>query len=298
MRGVITFFLAAAFGTLLFSCIKSDPDPALLFEEQWKQDTTEIASYLRANNINAMVDPMGVRIVIDSMTEGYPPRANSTIRFKYTGRLLSGTQFDAGNLTGLVSSFVEGFQAGLFFVPEGGKARIYIPSGFAYGTSGASTIPPNSNIMFEIQLLEIIKTTAEKQQLGSDTVAIDEYLASKSINAVKDKSGLRYVITELGTGPIPGRYNKVKMNYTGKLLSDGTEFFNGSVEPSNDFDSRVIKFIYGIQNALIKLPEGSKATLYIPSGLGFATQEINTGSVIVPANSNLIYNVELLEVVD
>jgi FKBP-type peptidyl-prolyl cis-trans isomerase FklB len=90
----------------------------------------------------------------------------------------------------------------------------------------------------------------------------------------------------------------VKVKYTGKLLSDGFEFYSATNEPSATFDSRVINYIFGMQVALPKLPVGSKATLYIPSGLGFGDQVINSGSASVPANSNLIYEVELLGIVN
>lgn len=299
MRVGFNLLVIAAFSSLLFSsCLQPDSDPVFAAEEQWKMDTTAIGSFLRTNSINSRTDASGVRFVIDSLAQGFPPRFTSTVKIKYVGRFIGGNIFDQGTISGQVSNFITGFQVGLLLMPERTKARIYIPSGLAYGASGSGSIPPNSNIMFELQILEVVKTATEIQRLASDTVAIDQYLASKSIDAIKDKSGLRYVITQLGTGAQPDIYSKVKIKYTGKLLSDGSEFFTGTNEPSNDFDSRVINYIFGLQVALPKLPVGSKATLYIPSGLGFGDQAINTGTASVPANSNIIYEVELLGIVD
>ncbi len=293
------FALIAVISSLVFSsCLKPDADPIFAFEEQWKKDTTAIGSFLRTNSINSRIDASGVRFVIDSLAEGFPPRFTSTVKIKYVGRFIGGNIFDQGTISGQVSNFITGFQVGLLLMPERTKARIYIPSGLAYGAGGTGSIPPNSNIMFELQILEVVKTATEIQRLASDTVSIDQYLASKSIDAIKDKSGLRYVITQLGTGAQPDIYSKVKIKYTGKLQSDGTEFFTGTYEPSVDFDSRVINFIFGLQVALPKLPVGSKATLYIPSGLGFGDQTINTGTATVPANSNIIYEIELVGIVD
>lgn len=293
------FALIVVISSLVFSsCLKQDADPIFAFEEQWKKDTTAIGSFLRTNSIDSRIDASGVRFVIDSLAEGFPPRFTSTVKIKYVGRFIGGNIFDQGTISGQVSNFITGFQVGLLLMPERTKARIYIPSGLAYGASGSGSIPPNANIMFELQILEVVKTATEIQRLASDTVSIDQYLASKSIDAIKDKSGLRYVITQLGTGAQPDIYSKVKIKYTGKLLSDGTEFFTGTYEPSVDFDSRVINFIFGLQVALPKLPVGSKATLYIPSGLGFGDQTINTGTATVPANSNIIYEIELVGIVD
>jgi FKBP-type peptidyl-prolyl cis-trans isomerase len=283
--------------TLMFSsCIEPNTDFGIAFEEQLKADTTTIGAFLRTNNVNALVDVSGVRFVIDSVTTGFPPKNTSTVKFKYVGRFLTGSTFDQGTATGEISNFIDGFQIGLSLIPEGGKGRFYIPSGYAYGTSGTGSIPPNSNIMFEVELLDIVETQIEKERLAADTVTIDNYLAQNSIDAIKDKTGIRYVITEQGSGGMPSLYSRVSINYTGKLLSNGTTFFTGSGQPSGQFDSRVINYMYGIQAILPKLSVGSKATVYIPSGLGYGDRTITAGVIAVPANSNLIYEIELLGV--
>jgi FKBP-type peptidyl-prolyl cis-trans isomerase len=278
------------------SCSDTGNLPTITFEEQWKKDTTEIAKYLRTNNINALTDASGIRFIIDSLATGYPPKSKSSVLFKYKGQLLDGTVFDQGTINGIVKDYILGFQIGLALLPEGTKARLFIPSGYAYGANATSKVPANANLIFEITLLDVITSETEKQRLAADTVAIDEYLATNSINAIKDKSGLRYVIRELGTGATPSLYSKIKLNYTGKLLSNGTTFYTGSAEPNVTFDSRVINYLYAFQVGLPKLPEGSKATLYIPSGLGFGTDALTSGGITVPANSNLIYEVELIKV--
>jgi FKBP-type peptidyl-prolyl cis-trans isomerase len=280
------------------SCSDTGNLPTITFEQQWKMDTTEIGKYLRTNNINALTDASGIRFVIDSLASGYPPKSKSSVLFKYKGQLLDGTVFDQGTINGIVKDYILGFQIGLALLPEGTKARLFIPSGYAYGANATSKVPANSNLIFEITLLDVIRPESEKQQLGTDTVAIDNYLAANSIDAIKDKSGLRYVITQLGTGATPSLYSKIKINYTGKLISDGSTFYTGSAEPNVTFDSRVINYLYAFQVGLPKLPEGSKATLYIPSGLGFGTDVITSGGITVPANTNLIYEVELVKVFD
>lgn len=285
-----------SFSVLMSSCFDNN-EPVLTFAEQWAKDTTAIASYLRSKNITALTDASGVRFVIDSVASGFPPRSSSIVSFKYKGRFLSESIFDQGDITGAVNSFIGGFQVSLSMLPKGSKGKFYIPSGYAYGSAGAQGIPPNSNLIFEIQLTDVATTEVEKQQLAKDTVAIDEYLATNSINAIRDQSGLRYVINQLGTGPVPTLYNKVKINYTGKLLSTGTAFYSGVGEPSDAFDSRVINYLYAFQVALPKLPVGSKATLYIPSGLGFGSQLLTSGGITLPANSNLIYEMELVSIV-
>jgi len=299
MKVLFPIVIAGIFISSIFSCIEPKQDPQVDFLVQWKKDTTAIGAYLRSGNISALTDASGVRFVIDSLAVGFPPRTTSTVSFKYTGTFLSGAVFDQGSINNAaVSGFIDGFKIALSLLPKGSKGRFYIPSGYAYGASGSGAIPANANLIFEIELINVVTTETENQKLASDTVAIDAYLAQNSISAIRDKSGLRYVITREGSGPKPDLYTKVKIDYSGKLLSDGTQFFTGSGFPSGEFDSRVINYFYAFQAGLPNLKVGTKATLYIPSGLGFGPQSITSGLITVPANSNLIYDVELLGVVN
>ncbi len=298
MRGIFWIVWIIGLGGVVSSCLNVDSDKTLSFEEQWKQDTTAIGVFLRKENIPALKDASGVSFIIDSLGSGFPPKVSSSIRFKYTGRLLSGQIFEQNTVTADVEDMITGMQIGLSLMPKGSKARIYIPSGFAYGNTTVNAIPANSNLIFEIQLLDVIITEVEKQRLASDTVAIDEYLTNNSLPFTADKSGLRYNITTLGNGPIPTLYDKVRIRYTGKILVNEIVFFSGTNGPTDFFDSRVINYIYGFQAGLTKMPVGSKATLYVPSGLGFGNQITQGSGVQVPANSNLSYEMELLEIVE
>lgn len=291
--------LVVLFSAMLSSCLNVDTQPSVSLEEQWIADTTSISKYLKSKNIKAMKDPSGVRFVIDSLGAGFPPKASSSVKFSYTGRLLSEAIFDQGkNTTTSMKDLIVGFQLGLSLMPAGTKARIYIPSGYGYGANVVNSIPANSNLIFEVHLHSVVTSESEKQQLASDTVAIDSYLSDNSINAIKDKSGLRYTINQVGTGSIPTLYSKIKITYTGKLLSNGTVFFTGSNGPTSIFDSRVINYIYAFQVGLQKMPVGSKATFYVPSGLGFGNQITQGTNGSVPANSNLIFEMELTEIVE
>jgi len=300
MRFFSTVFLPALVVALaLSSCFNVDSDPAVTFEQQFINDTTAIGNYLRTKNLNAIKDLSGIRVVIDSLGSGFPPKNSSTVKVSYTGRLLSEQIFDQGtNITFDLANLIPGFQIGLALLPEGSKARIYIPSGYAYGTRAVNDIPANSVLIFEVRLIDVVNTAAELQQLGVDTVAIDAHLTNLSINAIKDKTGLRYVIKQTGTGAKPGLYDKVKILYTGKILSSGTVFYAGTGQPSATFDSRVINYIYAFQACLTKLPVGSKATLYVPSGLGFGNKAATGTGITVPANSNLEFDMELVEIIE
>lgn len=293
------FGLVFLMGLMLGGCLNSDLTSG---EEQLKADLAAIDAHLAANNIVALSDVNGIRFTLDSLGSGYPPRYNSTITFSYTGKLLDGTVFQSSTLDDVkVAELITGLQIGLLLIPNGSKATVYVPSVFAYGSQGRTDIPPNSNLIFEIFIRSIDVTQAEKNQLGSDTVKIDNYIATAGVaNVVKDSSGLRYVITQPGTGATPSWLNKVKVTYTGYIINDngtkGNSFYTGTTEPGVNNDSRLVNFIRGFQIGLQHLQAGGKATLLVPSGLAFGSAQTNNS--LVPANSSLLYEVELVEVLD
>ena len=136
------------------------------------------------------------------------------------------------------------------------------------------------------------KTVTPGEQLQKDIVAIDKYLSDNSITAQADPSGLRYVISTLGTGSKPTLSSVLTVKYTGKLLSTGAIFDqNNAAAGTNLGGAPLSGLIQGWQIGFQLLPKGSKATLYIPSGLGYGP----TGSgATIPPNSNLVFDVELI----
>ena len=287
-----------SFGVM--SCLDSDESEDPL--TQLLRETETIDNYLASNNITAVKDVNGVRMVITELGEGLPATLTNKIDVDYVGKLFTNnTIFDQGNTTGLLSGYIDGWKIAFSTLPAGSKATLYIPSYWAYKNSPNGSIPANSILVFDIEFNDIVESSQEIQRLTSDTVAIDAYLTSKNIVAIKDTTGIRYVINQLGGGPVPSWYDKVKMKYSFKLISNDTKviYEDNNAAPTDNFHSRVVDYLPGMQVALQKLPEGSKATIYVPSGRAFGTTERldQTGQVIVPANSNLIIELELTEVV-
>jgi FKBP-type peptidyl-prolyl cis-trans isomerase len=133
----------------------------------------------------------------------------------------------------------------------------------------------------------------DNSKLQQDIKAIDDSLAAWNISALIEPNGCRYTIETEGTGPKPALSNYVKMKYVGKLLSNRNVF-----DQSNELTYPLNGFILGWQTTIPLLPSGTKATLYIPSGLAYGTREMrdDKGNLVIPANSNLIFEIELLEV--
>ncbi|MCL6241636.1 FKBP-type peptidyl-prolyl cis-trans isomerase [Acinetobacter amyesii] len=136
----------------------------------------------------------------------------------------------------------------------------------------------------------------QNKQLESNKQAqssSDNFLTeNKSKAGVKTTtSGLQYLITKEGTGKQPQATSVVKVHYTGKLV-DGT-VFDSSVQRGEPIEFPLNQVIPGWTEGLQLMKEGGKATLYIPSNLGYGAQGV-PGTI--PPNSTLIFDVELIEV--
>lgn len=283
----------------LTSCLDSNDSesPQVILE----RDIETIDNYLTTNNINAIKDPSGIRMAITTLGTGFPAQSISKVNVDYIGKLFSdGSIFDEGNIEGDLRDFIQGWQIALSTLPAGSKATLFIPSYWGYRDVQQGDIPPNSILIFNIAFNKVVETSTQQQKLATDTVAIDDYLASKGILAEKDTTGLRYVVTQLGTGTQPGWYDKIKFKAEYKLLTDDTKVvYTLQFEPSDGFDSRVIDQIpNGLKQGLQKLPAGSKATFYLASGLGYGAPGASINNqVIIPPNANIIVEVDFTEIV-
>lgn len=104
-------------------------------------------------------------------------------------------------------------------------------------------------------------------------------------------SGLQYRVISSGDGKIPGAKDSVTVEYRGTLI-DGTEFTSSSSR-GKPAKLSVSKSIKGLSEALQLMPTGSKWELYIHPKLAYGKR--SPGKEI-PANSGLIYEIELLSV--
>jgi len=282
---------------LATSCL--DEPPTDNFDEQLANDIAAIDAYLDAHPGSPsdiiVKDASGVRVVITEMGTGtIPPNFSNNLKVAYTGSLLSnGAIFDSDDnyLLKLSDAVILGWKIGLQLITQGTHARIYIPSAWGYGTTGQGQIPANANLVFDIELIDVVPTLQQQERLTSDIAAIDAYLAQNSITAETHSSGIRYVVTELGTGDMPGLYDGVKLNFKATLLTTSVVVVDEMYEPSPNFSSRVVNFPHGVLVGLQLLPEGSKVTIYAPSVL-------SNGLPNTPANSNVIFEIELLDVIN
>lgn len=139
--------------TGLSACKKgTDYDP----EKQAAADDEVIQKFITANNITAQKHATGLYYVISGAGSGnITYNANTTVKVKYTGRLLTGKIFEQSTIEYPVGGFIDGWKIGIPLIQKGGKVRLLIPSGLAYGPGGQGSIPANAVLDFDIELLDV-----------------------------------------------------------------------------------------------------------------------------------------------
>ncbi len=118
----------------------------------------------------------GLQYKIEEEGSGLTPESVDTVEVNYEGRLLDGTVFDSSYERGESVKFplnrvIRGWSEGLTYIKEGGKIQLYIPSDLAYGPQGTGPIPGNSTLIFDVELLKVLKAV-EKENAGSDKKVI------------------------------------------------------------------------------------------------------------------------------
>ncbi len=122
-------------------------------------EVAALKAWLDANSLEYTQHPSGLFYKIVSPGNGTVPDVCSNVGVKYIGRLTtSSTSFDE-NTTGtafILGQLIAGWQIGIPLIHSGGSIILYIPPSLGYGSSGAgSAVPPNSNLVFSIELLGI-----------------------------------------------------------------------------------------------------------------------------------------------
>lgn len=144
------------------------------------------------------------------------------------------------------------------------------------------------------QEIQTKQQAAAAAQAAIEGKASAEFFAKngKEAGVVTVEGGLQYKVLKMGTGAKPKASDKVKVHYTGKFLSG--KVFDSSVERGQPTEFQVDQVIPGWTQGLQLMPVGSKWIFFIPASLGYGEQ--GAGGVI-PPNSTLIFEVELLDIV-
>ena len=107
--------------------------------------------------------PGGIQYEVIKEGTGAQPLVSDSVKAHYKGSLLDGKEFDSSfkrnqPFTAPLRALIKGWQVALAMMKEGSHWRMWIPSDLAYGDRGAgSDIPGGATLVFEVELLEVIK---------------------------------------------------------------------------------------------------------------------------------------------
>lgn len=108
------------------------------------------------------VTDSGLKYFTISEGTGVMPQEGDTVSLNYTLWLEDGTLIDSSAQRGRplevtlgLGGTIPGFEEGVMLTPEGGKAQFIVPPELGYGETGGGIIPPNANLIFEIEVVEI-----------------------------------------------------------------------------------------------------------------------------------------------
>jgi FKBP-type peptidyl-prolyl cis-trans isomerase FklB len=138
---------------------------AELNKEVYKDYMAQNEAYMAKNKEKAGVTTTasGLQYEVIKMGTGAKPTAQSTVKVHYVGTLIDGTEFDSSIKRNEpaqfpVSGVITGWTEALQLMPVGSKFKLTIPQSIAYGATGAGeVIKPYSTLIFEVELLEIVK---------------------------------------------------------------------------------------------------------------------------------------------
>ena len=130
---------------------------SLLLVSCGKDAEDEIQDYLDKNNLVAQKTDDGLYYIIEIPGNDTKPKVNSDIWVKYKGALVDGTVFDENeDFETNLSNVIAGWRRGMVLFGEGGKGKLLIPPSLGYGDQQVGSIPPNSVLIFDVELLEVL----------------------------------------------------------------------------------------------------------------------------------------------
>lgn len=240
---------------------------------------------------DTLTTPSGIKYIIVKEGEGESPTKSNWAYFHFTGYLPSGQIFDASVLRGEPvrinpgeMEFIPAWDEIVQLMRPGAKFHVIVPPSMGYGEHGIpGVVPPNTTLRFDMELLLV----SEKREIvpfeceGKDTV--------------KTESGLKMIHVTEGEGENPNENDVVKIHFTGYL--ENGKMFQSSLETDDPviFAVGQKQVIDGLDEAVKYMRPGGKMRVFVPWQLGYGEEGY---SPIIPEKANLIFDIELISVVE
>lgn len=136
-------------------CLKNSPCNNKTIDSE----RSSILAFANANGLSVTEHSNGVFYQIINAGSGASPSLSSTVSVKYLGKRLDGQIFDDQRATPVsfrLGDVIKGWQNGLPLIQKGGSIKLIIPSSLGYGCTGFNSIPSNTILYFEIDLVDVL----------------------------------------------------------------------------------------------------------------------------------------------
>jgi FKBP-type peptidyl-prolyl cis-trans isomerase len=283
------------------------------------QDSLSLKSYFEQKKIKPTLIADELYYSITKKGSDKKPKKGDFLKINYVGKLLNDKVFEQNQESivfqlglGQVQEFMD---LGLEKVTSGSKTTFYVPPSMAFGERGAGDVPPNTPVMYEIELLQILSTKEydayilneeqkeqvafelrKKQQHDTDKKLINDYAISKKIKAKRSDTGLSYAITKNGKGENVKNGDQIFIEYEGFFMNG--DVFDGSTKNKKPFDFVIgnQKTIAGWEEGLLNFNKGSEGFLLVPSALAYGPSGLYTNTTVVPENSCLVFKIKIVDI--
>ncbi len=241
------------------------------------------------NTNDTITTPSGLRYVITRKNPtGKKVTKGDKVKAHYTGTLTNGKKFDSSKDGNRPFGFIignheviEGWDEGFRYMREGESATLIIPPTLGYGDQDMGNIPPNSILVFEVELLKVFSPIAYTPYSGKgkDTITL--------------KTGLKYIVIAKGNPNRKAAAGDTASVYYAGYLMDGSKFDGnfGRFEPYV-LPVTGASVIAGWQQMLPLMNKEMKVRVIIPAYLAYGAKGYPG---IIPPHAVLIFDMYLAD---
>ena len=288
---MIRYALAAMVALILAACqptLKIDQADPWKSLYPWKHNWAQVEKL-----------PNGVEYVIIRKGDGKGPfpSAADKVEVNYDGRFAkSGETFDSSYDRGETATFglngvIPGWTEGLQKMQPGDMFMFWIPWNMAYGEEGRGPIPAKADLMFQVELLNVIPA------VSPDVAAWKKVTPwpTDSGDVVRKSSGLEYLVIESGdqNAAMPGDKDYVRLHVEGRLEDENNSVVLSTYEDQEPVLFPVSDLTPGWAELVKLMRPGDHWMVRMPPHLMYKDE----GDGRIPPNTTVVYEVRIVETI-
>jgi len=263
-------------------------DPAVLESTATSDEPTAVPTSEPIVLEGATTTDSGLQYLEVDPGSGRAPVAGDLVSMNAVISLADGTEIANSLQNGQAITVVlgrnellPGWEEGLALMKAGGKAKMVLPPDLAFGEEGYGAIPPNSQVVLDVELLSVDEPPQPSEVAESDLTTTE--------------SGLKYYDLTEGDGGEAAANSTVTTHYTVWVAGDDANSYilsSAGNQPVTFVVGRGDTVFPGWDEGVTGMKVGGKRLLVIPPELALGDQ----ASATIPANSTLIMEIELTDI--